>query len=137
MSQDAVVTKKKHPGGRPTKYRAAMIDTMLSLPPQKQNPANICQALGVIRETLYIWRDRIPEFCEAFKKCKENYEGYWLALAQSRAEGHHQGSDILIKFMLSAACGYRDSTDIKQVVDAKIEHSGSVDLNFVDITPVV
>lgn len=121
--------------GRPTKYKKEYCEKILQLPNRDQHSAGIATALGVSKQTIHEWASVYPDFSDAFKITQKNYEQYWLELAQSRAEGRHQGSDTLIKFMLSAACGYREKTDVVQQIEADISLSGKVEIDFCDMNP--
>ena len=111
--------KNKIKTGRPSKYKPSYCNLIINLPLKDQHSAAIAIHLGVNKSTILEWGLVHPEFSIALQKCRDNYEQFWLNLAVSRAQGNHQGSDTLIKFMLSAACGYREKTDITQDIAVK------------------
>lgn len=57
----------KHPGGRPSKYKPAMCDEIISLMNDGLSLTAAAAELGICRETVYDWEREIPEFSYAVK----------------------------------------------------------------------
>lgn len=121
--------------GRPTKYKKEYCTTIIDVLKTGRNLKGFCADLGISDRCVYGWIDTIPEFAEAYAIAKTANEDYWLRLAISRANGNHQGSDTLIKFILSATHGYRERTDVTADVTADVSMHGKVDISFVDAKP--
>jgi hypothetical protein len=117
-----VSNKTVNPVGRPSNYKPEYCQQAIELGKIGKTMVHIANAFGKTKSVLHFWMDEHPEFAEAIALSKQLNEAYWLDLADSRANGLHQGSDVLIKFMLSAAHGYREKMDVKS------ESSGSVTL---------
>jgi hypothetical protein len=66
------MAKKKHPGGRPTRYHAEWIPKYAaSLASRGLTDEQIAREIGIGVSTLYRWKDEKPEFREALEGAKE------------------------------------------------------------------
>ena len=63
---------KKNQGGRPTKYRKALVDLAFWMARAGMTDVEIAEEIGIHEATLYRWKEKYPEFCEAIKKGKED-----------------------------------------------------------------
>ena len=133
MAQDAVQTKK--PIGRPSKYRKEYCQQIIDSGRRGETLVHFACDIMVTKDTLLEWASKHEDFSVALKIAKQLNEAYWLNLANSRGAGLHQGSDTIIKFMLSSAHGYREASDVNQTVTADVTLNGKVDITFVDINP--
>lgn len=109
--------------GQPTKYKPIYCKKAIELGKQGKQTVSIACACGVSKQTIHEWASVHPEFSDALAQSRAFCEQWYLNKAQERAEGGNPGaSDTLIKFMLSAAHGYREKTDVNMAaqVDAKI-----------------
>lgn len=68
---------KKHPGGRPTKYRPEMCNQIVSLMEQGYSKEATAGHFGVSTETFYRWLDEIPEFRDAEKLGTSKSRLFW------------------------------------------------------------
>lgn len=134
MSQVAVT--KKHPGGRPTKYRKEYCKMAVDLGKEGKTLVHLANTLGVTKSSINEWGSVHPEFSHALAQCKAGAEQWLLDRASERMAGGNVGaSDTLLKFMLSAAHGYREKTDVTSDIKADVTHKGTVDITFVDMVP--
>jgi transposase-like protein len=66
---------KKGPGGRPTKYTPDMVERAYTLLRGSGLPMEqLAVALGVHRDTLYEWMELYPEFSDAVKKGRDEFD---------------------------------------------------------------
>ena len=67
---------KSMAGGRPTKYKPEFCEIAIECGKQGMGKAEIASKLGVVRETLWDWGNKKPEFwtpsCHAFKYKQKN-----------------------------------------------------------------
>jgi hypothetical protein len=121
--------------GRPTKYKPQYCQRIIELGRDGNQPVALCAELLVGKSTMHMWRENYPDFRDAFDVSRQLCEQYWLNLAKNRANGTMNGSDVMIKFILSAAHGHREKSDVTTEVTADVTHHGQVDINFVDMHP--
>lgn len=95
-----------------------------------RNLKGFCYDIGIGERTVYDWINNIPDFAEAYAIAKAANEDYWVNLAAQRAS---QGSDALIKFMLSSCHGYREKTDVVSDITATV--SSKIELDWVSDKP--
>jgi transposase-like protein len=81
------MTKQKHPGGRPTKYRPEMLDRIIELSKTGATIAMICADLDIVVQTYHNWKEKYPEFLEASKKGDTYRRAWWDRLGCSAASG--------------------------------------------------
>lgn len=112
-------TKPKHAGGRPTKYRKEYCQRIVELGQNGDNPlVSLACELTVAKSTVQDWFEAFPEFGASYQTAKAACEQFWLNLSKNRASGSQvTGSDTMIKFMLSAAHGYREKTDVTSEIN--------------------
>lgn len=135
MSQDAVAPKKKHPGGRPSKYKPKYCQEIIDCGKRGDTLVHFANSILVTKQTLHEWASVHPEFYDALSISKSLNEEYWLNLAKNRGNGITNGSDTIIKYMLSASHGYREKTDVVSNVTADVTSKSTVDISFVDLKP--
>lgn len=131
MAQDAVQTKV----GRPSKYKKEYCQKIIESGKRGETLVHFACDIGVSKDTINEWATKHEDFSDALKLCKQHNEKYWLNLAASRAEGKHQGSDTIIRYMLSASHGYRESSDVNQTISADVTTHDKVEITFVDLKP--
>jgi hypothetical protein len=119
--------------GRPSKYDPKYCDIAIELGKKGKTLVHIANEIGVAKMTLNVWARDHNEFFYALQRCKALNEQFWLDLAEKKGTGKGKGSDTIIKFMLSAAHGYRERTDV--ISDNSNTNSTAVELSFVDVKP--
>lgn len=74
--------RKNKPGaGRPSRYRAEYVQTVLVLAKKGAVIEDICEALGVSKQTVYNWGEAHPEFLDALNTGRQiNVQGLELKL---------------------------------------------------------
>lgn len=65
------------PGGRPTKYRQEMCQTVRELGDKGYSLAQMARDLDVALSAFNRWRDQHPEFGEAVKDAQERSQAWW------------------------------------------------------------
>lgn len=98
------LTREKHPGGRPTVYKAEHIRQAKLLGKMGATDGEVAQFFGVNVATIFRWKNLHPKFCEALQIGK--------AIADARVE----------KSLYQRAIGYtHDDVDIRSVDGVIIE----------------
>lgn len=83
--------------GRPSKYRAWMVERARSLAAGGCTPFQIAKGIGVSEVTLYEWKGRYPEFSEALKLGKESANERVVSALFAKAVGfEHEATKIAI-----------------------------------------
>ena len=123
-------TPRKRPedkikAGRPTKYLPKYCKTAIAMGRRGETIVHLANSLGVSKDTINEWTRVWPEFSDAMKQNKCLSEQWWIKHAMERAEGTGTGSDRMIAFMLSAAYGYREKTDVKSETQTQVTLVGS------------
>ena len=116
MTAKKTKPKPKKKVGRPSTYDPSYCDLVRKLGATGGMAASFAAALGVNKDTIYQWGKDHAEFSDALKDAKSSGEAFYLKQAENRARN---GSDVMIKFLLSAAYGYREKTDNQQEVTIK------------------
>lgn len=88
--------------GRPTKYSEEMALEILELAYRGKTDLEICRKLKIAVSSLYLWKDKYPDFSEALKKAKEISDQEVEASLRKRAMGYKHKS---IKFWYDKDAG--------------------------------
>jgi hypothetical protein len=67
----------KHPGGRPTDYRAEYCDQVIEWGAQGKSKAWMAAKLGVTRQTLDNWMGAQAEFFDAMTRARDLAQAWW------------------------------------------------------------
>jgi transposase len=67
----------KHPGGRPSKYKPEMCDTVVSMMRKGASKCEVAAALDVDDETLIEWAKKYPEFSATIKRAEQLSSAWW------------------------------------------------------------
>ena len=81
----------RHVGGRPTKYKAAYVDDVISHLGEGFTLASWAGEIGVSRECVYEWARVHEEFSDAIKKGRAKGQGVWekrLAVQATTGSGN-------------------------------------------------
>jgi len=81
-------TAGRHPGGRPTKYRAEFADQARKLCQLGATDLDIANFFEVAVSTIYAWKITQPEFSEAIKRGKEVADDLVAERLFARATGY-------------------------------------------------
>lgn len=101
-------------GGRPSDYDPSYCDVVRELGQQGKLTSQMAAAIGTTKRTLHDWAAAHPEFSHAFNEAREFAEAWHLEKATETAIGDRQGNAGMAKFLLSAAFGYREGSDVTQ-----------------------
>jgi transposase len=81
-------TKVQRSRGRPSDFEPEMIAQAAALARDGATDADIAEALGIARQTIYVWYNRYPEFRDALKAAKSSFdERIERRLAQDAEDG--------------------------------------------------
>jgi hypothetical protein len=117
-------------GGRPSLYDESFCDIARKLGADGKLPAQIARTIGVCKETLHEWARVHPKFSDALKDAKTASEGWMLDVSQDSASGSNpQANPAMIKFLLSAAHGYREKSDQSIEIEGNI-HKAKEPISF-------
>ena len=78
----------KHPGGRPTDYRPEFVEIAREMCSQGATDYDLAQELGVTTVTIWRWQARYPEFCNALKVAKGEFDDRVVRSLAQRAVGY-------------------------------------------------
>lgn len=68
---------KKHPGGRPTKYRPEFCNVVLAIGAKGGWLCEMAEACDVHRSTMDVWAEAHPEFSEALTRAKQKAQAWF------------------------------------------------------------
>lgn len=84
---------RKKPPGRPTKYKAEFVKVVQSLCELGATDPQVAEAIGVNRATLYRWRAKYKDFCNALKVGKTSADDQVERSLYERATGYSHPED--------------------------------------------
>lgn len=131
MAAKKSATKPKHPGGRPTKLNAAMIEAakaylddteIVGVHTLLPTIEGLALHLGITRETVYDWETKNPEFSDIVGKLRSAQA---QKLIQNSLVGRY--NPTIAKLILSGKHGYVEKSEVDN------NHSGAV--QFVNDVP--
>ena len=100
-----MTSRKKNPGGRPTKYSGKWLkDLMPALETKARKGASKTQLaveMGISKQTLYEWMRDNREFSDAICHLMTISQAKWEGILHRKALENAPGSDATIKFCLS------------------------------------
>jgi len=64
-------------GGRPTDYDASYCDAVIAAGAEGKSVTWIAHSLGVVKQTLFNWMDKHPEFLDAMTRAKQASQVWW------------------------------------------------------------
>jgi len=101
-------------------YDAALIPKVLSWGKKGFMPNEMAALAGVTTRTWVTWQDKYPGFATACQMAMQHAEGHVMAACRRRLS---EGSDTLIKFLLSSKFGYAEKSTMEVIGDTKVEVS--------------
>lgn len=111
--------KKKHAGGRPSKYDPLMCERVIELMSEGASKVEVAADLKIARDTLTDWTHKNKEFSAAIKIGEELSEAWWMGIARENLIERFQGSKLnatLWYMNMKNRFGWKDKQEI--------EHSG-------------
>lgn len=100
------------PAGRPSTYKPEYCEKIVALGEQGKFEAAWCVACNVSsKQTLHEWKEKYPEFGEAFARARLACESWWDNQTQTTA-ATNEGNGNLIKFIQATAFGKRETTEV-------------------------
>jgi len=112
--------QKKKKKGTKTAYSAALIPKVMSWGKKGFMPSEMAALAGVTTRTWVTWQEKYPGFATACQLALQ-YSEHFVMDACRRRLG--EGSDTLIKFLLSSKFGYAEKSTMEVIGDSKVEVS--------------
>ena len=106
----------KHPGGRPSKYKPEMCDTVVSMMRKGASKCEVAAALDISGETLNQWEKSNREFSEAIKRGEQLSQAWWMTKGRMKLEEpkfNYTGWYMNMKNRF----GWRDKTENNSTVE--------------------
>lgn len=72
----------------------------------------VCQELGISKQTFYVWLKKYPEFQEAYELGKEASEAWWMKLGRAGAAGKIQIQPATWVFNMKNRFKWTDKTEV-------------------------
>jgi len=72
-----MTAKKKHPGGRPTKYKTEYCKTAVDLMADGASKMEVCGTIGICYDTFLDWQKIHKEFSESIKTGNMLSQAWW------------------------------------------------------------
>lgn len=119
-------------GGRPSKFSVAYCNEVIQLMSQGYSFAACAGDLGVTRQTIYEWRQSIPEFSYAAELGEVKRQKWWENLLRSNAEAG-TGNSGTIQFGLKNAAMH----DFREKVEVETKSTVTIEDNRAKITAEV
>lgn len=107
------------PAGRPSDYDPAFCEQVIEFGKEGLLPVSMAVRLGVTKSTIHLWAKVHPEFSDAFNLAREHCEAYHMEKGCETAHGLRNGNAPMTKFILSAAFGYRETSEVENTVKVK------------------
>ena len=111
------------PAGRPTDYKAAYCDEVVSHLGDGFTLASFAGIIGASRQTVYDWADAHPEFLDAIKKGRAKGQHLWEQRLTTQATSGTGNTAAIIFAMKNL---YQDDWAEKIIT----EHTGGVTVNI-------
>lgn len=128
--------KKKHAGGRPTKYDPAYCEKVTQFAMLGLTQQQMAAVFGVNVDTLKEWLKVHPEFSDALKAGGVDADGKVIKSLHTKAtEGDTTAMIFWLKNRQRAT--WRDRHDVESKVEANVQVGGEVDLNLLPDSELV
>jgi len=115
---------KSMAGGRPTKYKPEFCEIAIECGKQGMGKAEIASKLGVVRETLWDWGNKKPEFSNALKRAYEEGLSWWERKGREATFGGVEGfnsTSYIFQMKNRFKEDWRDKHDHSVEVSGEIE----------------
>lgn len=113
----------KHPGGRPTKYNAVVVEAIVSALKAGATYEHAAAAGGVSYQTFNEWRKDLPEFSEAIKAAEGEAARLLLGKIQAAAsDGTWQAAAWILERRWPEQYGRQ--------VRAQVDHGGQIKIRI-------
>lgn len=73
-------------GGRPTKYKKEMGETVITQMTDGASKIEVCAELGICYDTFLAWQEEHPEFLESVKRGEQLSESWWMKNGRTNLE---------------------------------------------------
>ncbi len=100
-----MVTKAKHAGGRPTKYKIEYCLVVEALARLGWTEDKMAEKIGIAMSTLSLWKTEHPEFSEALKAGKEEPDDTVERSLYERATGYSYDSEKIVTVSMGNGLG--------------------------------
>jgi transposase-like protein len=109
--------------GCPTKYRPEFVAEVATLAKQGKTITGIAAHFGVVRETIYDWMDKHPDFSDAIKLAKTTQLGVLEDVLLKQAKGVIEGNTAAIIWAMKNQHPeqYQDRRDLNVKVEQVVE----------------
>ena len=74
-------------GGRPTKYRKEIADTLPDHFKEGQSVVEVCGEIGISKDTFYKWCAKYPKFSDSYKKGLLYSQQWWEKIGRAGTVG--------------------------------------------------
>jgi hypothetical protein len=115
------------PGGRPTKYRPEMCQTVIDAGKIGASLSEMASECGICHDTLIEWQKEKPEFSEAVKRAREESKIWWEKKGRSATFGGEEGFNATA-FIFQMKNRFPDDYREKQEVQHSVEENTLKDL---------
>lgn len=111
----------KSKGGRPSSYKEQYCDGIVKAfaSGEVKFVEEYASSIGVHMDTLHEWRNKHPEFSEAFKKARQAQLIHFQEMGYGLANGRIKGQVAAWCFMMKNMFGWRDSIEQTQTLNIK------------------
>ena len=122
--EETQITEKRKIG-RPTKYRKEMEEEVIEYGKKGYTMEMVAAALGINKDTLYVWIEEKPNFSDAIARMKGFQCAYWDNWGMQNMQSRDFNSRLFELYRCNMH-GWQNK--------AKIEHSGEVSLSLSALT---
>jgi hypothetical protein len=99
-------------------YDPTLINKVLKWGRKGFMPSEMAALAGVSTRTWTSWQDKYPAFAMAVQMANNQAESYLMTAARRRVD---EGSDTLIKFLLSSKFGYAEKQDVAVTSETEVK----------------
>jgi hypothetical protein len=104
--------KKKHPGGRPSKYDPSILEDIPEMFRNGESIEEVCRdKLKISKQTCYNWMKEHPEFLDSIKQGLGLSEAWWHTLGRAGASGKAPINPAVWIFNMKNRFGWSDKMD--------------------------
>lgn len=118
--------------GRPTDYKPEYCEQVIEWGKQGKSWTWIAAELGVIRQTLYNWKDEHPEFLDALTRARELSQQWWEDAGQNGMEKAGFSASVWSRSMAA-----RFPEDWREIKGSEISAPGGKPLQIERIERVI
>ncbi len=122
--------------GRPTKYKEEFCERVPEIMRDGASIEEVAVELGVALSTLYLWREKHPEFSEAIKRGEAVSRAWWIKRGRINLENRDFNSTLWYMNMKNRH-GWADKVEKKEKRNITITWAGPhrIEDKPIDVTP--